>query len=134
MSITGVSIRRLNTRHEVSSWSQLAHVGLVQRLAEIRWVVVRIGNNHGDTNIAAEGRVPTVSRPHNEVVALDELVVKQACREYQSTVTVYVEVVGAVVDVRLDLVTHHCVSLRVLVLGKHLQKKQNYTLLCLMHY
>jgi len=80
--------------------SQLADKGLVQRLAEIRRVVVCIGYSHSDTNITAEGRVSTICRPDNEVVALDELIVEQACREYQSAVTVNVEVVGAVVDVR----------------------------------
>lgn len=100
MSVTDVSIRRLNTSHKVPSGSQLADKGLVQRLAEIRWVVVCVSNSHSDTNIAAEGRVSTVRRSDNEVVALDELIVEQACREYQSAGTVDVEVVAAVVDVR----------------------------------
>lgn len=100
MSITDVSVRRLNTSHEVSSGSQLADKGLVQRLAEIRWVVVRVSNGHSDTNITAEGRVSTVRRSDNEVVALDELIVEQTCREYEAAATVDVEVVGAVVDVR----------------------------------
>lgn len=100
MSITNVSVRSLNTRHKVILGSKLTDKGLIQGLAEIRWVVVCIGNSHGHANITAEGRVSTVCCSDNEVVALDELIVKPACHEYQSAVTVNVEVVGAVVDVR----------------------------------
>lgn len=100
LSITDVSIRRLDTSHKVPWGSQLADKGLIQRLAEIRWVVVCVSNSHSDTNITAEGRVSTVQRSDNEVVALDELIVEQACHEYQSAVTVNVEEVGAVVNVR----------------------------------
>lgn len=111
MSITAVSVRRLNTCHKVIPGSQLTDEGLVERLAEIRWVVVCVGNSHGDTDITAEGRVSAVRRSDNEIVALDEFIVKPACHEYQSAVTVNVEVVGAVVDVGLDLVTHNRVLL-----------------------
>ncbi len=100
LSITDVSIRRLNTSHKVSSGSQLADEGLIQHLAEIRRVVVRVSDGDGDTHIAAEGRVPAVRRSDDKVVALDELIVEQACREYQPAVTVDVEEIGAVVDVR----------------------------------
>lgn len=84
----------------MSSGSQLADKGLVQHLAEIRWVVIGVSYSHRDSNIAAKGRVSAVRRPDNEVVALDELIVEQTCRVYQPAVTVDAEVVGAVVDVR----------------------------------
>lgn len=99
MSIADVGVGRLNTSHEVSAGSQLTDIGLVHGLAEIRRVVVCVGNNHVDTDVSAEGRVSAVRRPHDEVVALDELVVQQACREYQPAFTVNVEVVAAVVDI-----------------------------------
>lgn len=121
LSITDVSIWRLNASHKVSSRSQLADKGLVQRLAEIRWIVVCVSNSRRDANVTVEGRVSAVCRSDNEVVALDELIVKQACQEYHSTVTVNVEIVCAVVDVRYDLVTHNSILLWVLVLSKHLQ-------------
>lgn len=80
--------------------SQVADKRLVQHLTEIRRVVVCVGDNHSDTNIAAQGRVSAVSCPDNEVVALHELIVEHASREYQSPVAVDLEVVSAVVDVR----------------------------------
>lgn len=131
--ITDVSIRRLNTGHKVSPRSQLAHISLIQRLAEVRWVVVCVSNNYSDTDITAEGRVPTVCCSNDEVVALGELIVEHACSEHQTAVTVDVEVVSAVVDVRQDLVSHHSVLLRVLVQSKHLQRA-NTQLSGFMHY
>lgn len=82
------------------SWSQLTDKGLIQHLAEVRRVVVCVCYSHGDTNVTAEGRVSTVCRSDNEVVSLDEFIIQPACHEHQSTVTVNVEVVSAVVDVR----------------------------------
>lgn len=84
----------------MSSGSQLADKGLVQNLAEIRWVVIGVSYSNRDSNITAKGGLAAVRRPDDEVVALDELVVQQTCGVYQSVVTVDAEVVGAVVDVR----------------------------------
>ena len=100
LSITDVGVRSLDTSHEVSSGSELADEGLVQRLAEVGWIVVGVGDAHGDADVAAEGRVPAVRRLDDEVVSLDELVVEQARREDQAAAAVDVEVVAAVVDVR----------------------------------
>jgi len=83
----------------VPSGRQLADKGLVQRVAEIRRVVVGVRDRHRDADIATEGRVSAVRRSDGEVVALDELIVEEACHEYQAAVAVDVEVVGAVVDV-----------------------------------
>lgn len=87
--------------------SQLADEGLVQGLAEIGRVVVCVGNFHCDADVAAEGRVPGVRGSDDEVVALEEFVVKAACHEYEPAVAVDVEVVGAVVDVGQNLVAYY---------------------------
>lgn len=100
LGIAGVAIRRLNTSHKVSPWSQLADKGLVHTLAKIRGVVTGVSNSHSDTDITAESRVPAVCRPDDEVVALDQLVVERAWREYQPAAAVDVEEVAAVVNIR----------------------------------
>ena len=134
LCVTDVSIRRLNTSHKVSPGSQLADKGLVQRLAEIGWVVVCVSYSHGDTDITAKARVSAVCRSDNEVVPLDELIVEQASCEYQAAVYVDEKVVCAVVDVREDLVTHNGVLLWVLVLGKQLRGEKHQVMYLFMHY
>lgn len=82
------------------SGGQLADEGLVQRLAEIGWVVVCVGDSHRHADIAAEGGLCAVRRPDDEVVALDKLIVEPTRHEYQAAAAVHVEVIGAVVNVR----------------------------------
>lgn len=103
------------------SGGQLADKGLIKRLAEVGWVVVCVCDDHRHADVAAEGGVAVVRHSDDEVVALDELVVESVRHEYQTAAAVHVEVVGAVVKVRKDLVAHDGVLLRILILSKHLQ-------------